>query len=113
MKRVNIEALKAVLAEATPGPWQDGSHVQEPRAIVAADEPDTSLLGLDRDDMAIFMKKADAACCVTLHNAAPDLIAEVKAGRALAETVRRLLSSFHSSTMNRDEKLRLALEAMP
>lgn len=75
-----VEEARALLADATPGPWCNGDHVGEPRAICPMVSRMDSLLGLDRDGMAIVVRAADAA----LIAAAPRLLA------ALADEVERL-----------------------
>lgn len=76
-----IEAL--IPAAATARPWMQAHHIDEPRAIVASARPMHSLLGLDRDGMAIFDSEADAALVVEAVNRFDDLVAEVTRLRAL------------------------------
>lgn len=50
----DLDLIDKLDKEATPGPWLTGDHVGEPRALCTAGDTETSLLGLDRDGMAIF-----------------------------------------------------------
>lgn len=73
-----LEELEALEKTATPAGWMDGSHVGAPEAIVTEANPMMSLLGLDRDEMAIFMRKEDAAISVMARNALPQLLAAAR-----------------------------------
>lgn len=61
---VDLDAAEAVELARTPGDWMQGHHVEQPRCIVAASDPNMSLLGLDNDAMAIFFEEKDAAFTV-------------------------------------------------
>jgi hypothetical protein len=65
----------AICDAATPE-WRQGHHVGEPLALCAAATPDESLLGLDKDDMAIFWRAEDAAAAVNCRNRLPAYIAD-------------------------------------
>lgn len=56
------------ICDAASSDWHQGHHVGEPRAICAASDMGMSLLGLDKDGMAIFMSEKDAAAAVTGRN---------------------------------------------
>lgn len=84
-KLVSAEEAQKLLAGATPGPWQQGHHVDEPCAIVAVERPYYSLLGL-HNDTAIVSKEGDAA----LMTAAPELARTViELHEKLAQAERR------------------------
>jgi hypothetical protein len=68
-----IRALREMEKAATPD-WKQALHIDEPRALVSAANPMVSLLGLDRDDMAIFDRAEDCAVAVALRNSAPALL---------------------------------------
>jgi hypothetical protein len=78
---LNIESLIARLrhieSKATPGEWIQGHHVGEPRAITTKAAPDTSLLAVDGDGMAIFDRAENAALAVAARNALPTLLAAI------------------------------------
>jgi len=77
---VDVDALDAARAAATPGEWhQDGTHV----ARGSRWTHDTSAL-------APTGSVEDAALIVAAVNALPDLLAEVRRGRALREAVEGL-----------------------
>jgi hypothetical protein len=78
--------LAAVVAEATPGSWLQPLE-DEQRAIVSSRDPDASLLGLDRDGMAIFYREEDATFVVVARSSAPTLSTHAL---ALVAEVRRL-----------------------
>ena len=82
------QAVLAVAENMTPGPWLTAEHVGEPRAIVAAEKPDLTLLGLDVDGMAIVSSRRDATGIVTLRNDAPAVIRDLIA--RLADQARGL-----------------------
>jgi hypothetical protein len=73
----DVDALEAARAAATPGPWRPhGEHL-------IVDERGVSLIATQVDD-------ADAALIVAAVNALPDLLDEVRWGRALREAVEGL-----------------------
>ena len=84
MTNVNLEELKRLLAEATPGPWK-----AEPRRLVVGDQlgPLMSYLAGDRattEGMTVSLgseRLVDHALVAALRNAAPALIEELKAAR--------------------------------
>jgi len=78
MTELDLDALELLHQQATPGPWLQATHVDEPRAICAARSMRSSLLGLDRDGMAILDDEADAALIVALRNAAPALLEKAR-----------------------------------
>lgn len=51
---------ESLLAAATPRPWGTGEHIGEPRALCSTPRGLDSLLGLDRDGMAICASAADS-----------------------------------------------------
>lgn len=81
---------------ATKGPWLTGEHVGEPAALCAASDPETSLLGVDRDGMAIFCSArrtesvSNAVFTANAREDLPDAITEIRRLRgelAAMETV--------------------------
>lgn len=78
-----LAELERLEREATPN-WQQATHIDEPRALVSADRPMVSLLGLDRDGMAIFEDAEDCAVAVAARNALSDLVRELRQLRAIA-----------------------------
>lgn len=64
---------RRICAAATPQ-WRQAHHVGEPKGIYAAATPRDSLLGLDRDGMAIFGREEDAHAAVSAVNALPNYI---------------------------------------
>lgn len=84
MDTAALADLGALADAATARPWMQARHIDEPRAIVAQSRPMHSLLGLDRDGMAIVDREADAAFIVAAVNAHDALAAEVVRLRALA-----------------------------
>lgn len=83
---IDLENLARLNAAATPD-WRQAKHVGEPRAIVSDGAMDVSLIGLDRDGMAVFGREDDAAIAVAARNALPALLAIAEA--ALAYTGQR------------------------
>jgi len=77
MSPEEIARLRALCKAATPGPWLQPLE-DERGAIVSAAEPEVSLLGLDRDRMAIFVNEADADLVVAARTAMPALLDEVE-----------------------------------
>lgn len=73
----------------TEGPWILPLE-EEPRAVASARSPDTSILGLDRDGMAVFWSAGDAALVVHARAALPLLAEGVL---AMAEEIRALRAS--------------------
>lgn len=73
MNTTMLDELTTALARMTKGTW--ATHDEVPRAIVSMDDPDMSLLAIDRDGMAVFDKTNDAEGVVALVNAAPALLA--------------------------------------
>lgn len=75
---VDVAELRRLLAKGTRGPWLQGTHVDEPRALVSIEALDVSLLGTDADGMAVVEDEADAALICAAINALPDLLDEVE-----------------------------------
>lgn len=74
------EALDAgrLARKATPA-WTQALHIDEPRALVSADDMNRSLLGLDRDGMAIFDRAEDARFAAEARDGWPRDAARVAA----------------------------------
>lgn len=79
--------------KATQGPWLQGHHVGEPKALVAAASPTESLLGLDRDDMAIVAEAHDAAFIAAARTDVPALAADVEELAAEVERMRPVVQA--------------------
>ena len=99
---IDLDALEAVLAKATPGEWQQGRLLATPetrrfsfeqRADFSDVEKSTIYIGFLVEDEGRSRKcigstlgggnrHSDAAAIVALHNAAPALIAEHRAALA-------------------------------
>ncbi len=97
-----IARAQAVLDAAdkmTPGPWLTGDHVDEPRAIVAAENPNLSLLGLDVDGMAIVSSKRDAAGIIALRNDAPPILRELLDRLCAAESENARMQAVHGDLL--------------
>lgn len=62
------------LHEAATPRWLQAAHVDEPRAVCAAESPSDSILSLDADGMAVFLREEDAAVAIAARNALPQLI---------------------------------------
>lgn len=77
MSRVDLEELKRLDAEATPGPWYD-----------EACSGDSYRVGNIDKDVAWLNRWPDASLVAELRSALPQIIRELEAGRALAESVR-------------------------
>lgn len=73
-----LDAIEARAEAATPGPWVQGHHVQEPRALCPRDNMFMSLLGLDKDGMAIVAEEADAAFIAHARADVPALVKRVR-----------------------------------
>ena len=88
---VDIERLKALLAAATPGTWEAGLHSLHEEG---SEYGDYSELFNGNQTIVGFFPKYDVELCAALHNAAPDLIAELEAAREVitnaAEAMRLL-----------------------
>jgi hypothetical protein len=103
------EALR-LHAAATPGPWITGDHVGEPRALCAAATPDESLLGLDRDGMAIVLGsslaqgKNDAAFIAAARLLLPKMAAHLAAFKAAGAG---MTTPWNSAAEEGDETARL------
>lgn len=67
------EEDRRICAAASPQ-WRQAHHVGEPKGIYAAAKPRDSLLGLDRDGMAIFSRVEDARAAVNAVNGLPHYI---------------------------------------
>lgn len=108
----NLDDLKSLLASATPGewassddavPWQPGQgpfdergagiSVPRPRELIKKswyERTVTVVEGGMQDEQggAVgVLRNEDAALIVSLHNAAPSLIAELEAARAVCELI--------------------------
>lgn len=75
------EEARGLSESATARPWMQATHIEEPRAIVACARRNHSLLGIDRDGMAVFDRADDAAFVVRAVNVHDDLLAVAKAAR--------------------------------
>ena len=71
----DVAAIEALLSAATPLPWMQAHHIEEPRAIVTEARRMLSLLGNDNDGMPIVFRAEDAALIVAAVNALPALLA--------------------------------------
>lgn len=85
MERVDLDALEAALAKATPGPWRRGSRhdyvvVHLDDGYIVADE--------DIEDDSPERVEADTDAIISAHNALPALIAEVRQLRQEAARAR-------------------------
>ncbi len=74
----DVAAIEALLSAATPLPWMQAHHIEEPRAIVTEARRMLSLLGNDNDGMAIVFRAEDAALIVAAVNALPALLAALR-----------------------------------
>ena len=75
---IDIEELKRLLAEATPGEWR---HIISGVSWWAG-----GLYSEDTDShIANYREQCDAALIVALHNAAPAMIAELEAARKVID----------------------------
>ena len=92
---MNIDNLRQLLDEATPGPWQQGTGVHD-NVIRAEGDFDWVGVGGTRHDTRdpVFRGQvsnrdgqhvADARAIVALRNAAPDLLAAVEALERLTD----------------------------
>lgn len=68
--RAEAGACAPLDAAASPA-WVQAHHIDEPRAIVSADDMTRSLLALDRDGMAIFDRVEDARFAVAARDGWP------------------------------------------
>lgn len=66
---LDLDGLDALLAKATPGPWEHDGYgwLTAPSAIIVVDDSD--------------MRRPDAEVIVALRNDAPTLVAELRAAR--------------------------------
>ena len=108
---LDLDALEAVLAKATPGEWRaDGRYVGTPNHMSYVAE--VSDQNGNWSDTA--KSTGDAAAIVALHNAAPALIAELRASRtALAAgevELREALAKAEARTSGIFEALEAAVE---
>ena len=93
---------------ATKGPWITGEHIGEPRALCRADDPTMSLLGVDRDGLAIVYTETraqsakDAALIAHARADLPDALAEIE--RLTAE-VARLAADHHQQSIATNDAL--------
>lgn len=83
MTRLDLDAGEALCAAMTPGEWI--GHDDEPRALVCSDNPDMSLLGLDKDGTAIVWRVEDAAGLAWLATHRDALIRLARVGQAAEE----------------------------
>ncbi len=74
----DVAAIEALLSAATPLPWMQAHHIEEPRAIVTEARRMLSLLGNDNDGMPIVFRAEDAALIVAAVNALPALLAALR-----------------------------------
>lgn len=74
IRAIATEALEHDQA-ATPGPWRQDTC--EPCALVQSARLSMSLLGLDKDGLAILYREADAAAIAHARTAAPSLAKSV------------------------------------
>lgn len=88
------DAIRARVDAATKGPWLQAHHVDEPRALIAADRPAESLLALDRDGMAIMDKVADAAFIASARSDVPALLDDLDAAEREIETLRAVAAAW-------------------
>lgn len=72
--KLDFEAAADRCAKASQEPWLQPLP-EEPRAIVSAESPLTSLLAIDRDGMAIFATEADATFTVAARADLPASLA--------------------------------------
>ena len=75
---LDVAAIEALLSAATPLPWMQAHHIEEPRAIVTEARRMLSLLGNDNDGMPIVFRAEDAALIVAAVNALPALLAALR-----------------------------------
>lgn len=80
---VNIELLEEVVKKATPGEWKS-SYVNETGVMVIVDEKGFAVLSCDW----LLDTDEDVQEIVALHNAAPALLAELRAARKVVEAAR-------------------------
>ena len=84
---------------ATKGPWITGEHIGEPRALCRADDPTMSLLGVDRDGLAIVYTETraqsakDAALIAHARADLPDALAEIERLRGQLEGIQGIAAT--------------------
>lgn len=105
------QELARAASAASPGPWLQPLE-DEQRAIVSAERPTLSLLGLDRDGMAIFDREADAKFVVVARAHAAeisvDAIMLVDEVRRLRNCVERLIGERDAFQMATEEGSEIA-----
>lgn len=108
-KKVNIKALRKLLADATPGPWIDvrdllgvaeGKPREFPLHFVVGENGHGSLtlfwgpnadwlLGGEDGDGTVTTHERDIVLAVALRNAAPDLLDELESLRRKVRGIKR------------------------
>ena len=81
LTEAEIAEIEGHANAATPA-WTLALHIDEPRAIVSADDMSVSLLALDRDGMAIFDRVEDARFAVEAREIVPRLLADLRRAHA-------------------------------
>lgn len=96
------------ICRAATQQWRQGRHVGEPKAICSASSPLDSLLSLDKDGMAVFLKEEDAEAAVACVNRLPVYVKNVDRTERRIESLESWLSKSEASlakTKSRDQRL--------
>jgi hypothetical protein len=119
MRRVDIGALRVLLDAMTPGPWR-GDPLGEPTDSWTIDADGWEQLavvnGNEEDESLHEQGEANAEGIIQLRNAAPALIAELEAARAVVRAARPGSGPHHNEDAMDDaieEYDRLVKESAP
>jgi hypothetical protein len=103
---IDLEELKKLLADATPGTWIFGDQWDDDRSHNIYTEEKSVFYG---DDYRLeFDNEADPALVVALRNSADDLIAELEAARHVVREADRVV---HCPDISDPDPLLNALDA--
>ena len=80
---IDIDALEALERAATPGPWTATNRVRDDGVWMVERDGDDLIADIDGDNHEC--DAANAALIAAARNALPELIAEVRRHRALAD----------------------------
>jgi len=94
--RPDLDELRRLLADATPGPWHDTYEHYVSDELAGPDGKSLLHARSNSDDPEpCFRHTPDAQLVIAMRNAMPALLAEAEAGRKLREATRGLVIHGH------------------
>ncbi len=87
--KLDLKRLALVNEHATPD-WMSGFHAGAPEALCSRSKPNESLLGLDRDGMAVFHDVRNCTAAIEARNSLPALLALIERQRKALNSIAQM-----------------------